>query len=124
MGQNSIDEDAISFFSSIVSEINEEVITTLWKYIGGMGGIYMTGAIGRGALVFKGQIGYASVASYSLNWFISNGSQYAQFEVESVRTGSAVFDVEIMTMLPVSEVVFLNIGIDYFNTTPRFKMCQ
>ncbi len=74
----------------------------------------MTSAFGRGALVLKGQIGYASVASYSLDWFISNGSQYARLEVESVRTGFAVFDVGIKTMLPVSEVAFLNIGIDNF----------
>lgn len=121
LGQNQINEKGFDNATPNTNGVVEDITTKPWKYIGGMGGLYMTTAIGKGALVLKGQVGYASVSSYSLQWLLSRGSQYARLEVGSVKSGAGVIDFGVMGMIPIYDNTFFSIGLDYFNTTLKFK---
>jgi hypothetical protein len=71
--------------------------------------------------MLKGQMGYVAVNSTSIEWTLSSGRDYETINQSSSKSGAIMVDVGVSTIIPISEVAFLNLGIDYKSTSPEFK---
>jgi hypothetical protein len=61
------------------------------------------------------------VNSTSIEWTLSGGRDYETINQSSSKSGAIMVDVGVSTIIPISEVAFLNLGIDYMSTSPEFK---
>lgn len=118
---NQIDEHPFELLLPDYPGVTKEVITTPWKYIGGMGGLYMVTPVGRGALMLKGQLGYVSATAFSLEMLLSDGNRYERLTQSSAQTNAVIVDLGVTGIIPFSEVAFLNLSVDYINCSPEFN---
>jgi hypothetical protein len=119
-GLNGFNTDPIKTILHSGSSAKVEVNAGSWKYVGGLGGFYMFTPIKTGALMLKGQLGYASATSPSLDILVSSGNSFVKSSQTSGTAGALLLDFGLNGVIPLNEMVFLNLGVDYMSTSPEF----
>jgi hypothetical protein len=74
--------------------------------------------------MLKGQLGYVSATSFSLDMLLSSGNAFARANYKSQQADALLFDLGVAGIIPVNDLIFLNIGLDYLAASPTFKSVE